>query len=274
MIRWQADVEATATRMERVRAYLGKNVLNGHGFVCAHAAACKASHEGRGVFYEGQLHHIGDHYDVYRDGRPLRVVVVGQECGHGPGHIGLDARRQLILRRIEDTQSQRNPHMAGTTTILRLLFGREPGSDRDGEFLDLSGNQVHLFEAFALVNFLLCSAIEMERADRRDGGKGRSTPTMRRNCGAHFRSVIDLLEPTILVAEGLGVRRWIGDAYGWPTWNREPVQQVRLGDRPILLLSFAHPAAPGHGWWGRGIHSRYLTTTVKPTIERALEFLQ
>lgn len=180
----------------------------------------------------------------------------------------------MILARVDDAFNQRNAHMAGTTTLLRLLFGREPGADRDGEFLDVEGERVHIFEAFALVNFLLCSAVEgtADRTDRREGGKGRSSATMRRNCAAHFRAAIDVLEPTVIVAQGLNVRRWIGRAYGLPPWNEEPVERVEVGGRRTLLLSFAHPSASGrYGWWGRSPRSKYLLETVMPAIHRAFE---
>ena len=49
--------------------------------------------------------------------------------------------------------------MRGTTLPRRLLLGREPGTDAEGERL-LDG---HIFDGFALVNFLLCSALKQER---------------------------------------------------------------------------------------------------------------
>jgi len=268
----QANIEATRMRQARLRAYFGAHVLNGHGFVCRHSAVCASSCRAGVTFYPVQLPHVGSHYDLLRDGRPFRVVMVGQEAGHGDA-VDLAQRRALIRARIDDTFSARNAHMAGTTSLLRLLFGRDPGIDRDGEFLDLQGERVHLFEAFALVNFLLCSAVEgrADRTGRREGGKGRSSPTMRRNCAAHFRAAIDILEPTVVVAQGFDVRRWIGRAYGWPRWTREPVERVDVGGRRTLLLSFAHPSASGrYGWWGRSPRSPYLSETVAPAIRGAL----
>ena len=268
----KANIEATQTRQARLRAYFGAQVLNGHDFVCRHSAACASSCRAGVTFYPVQLHHVGSHYDLLWDGRPFRVVMVGQEAGHGDV-VDLDQRRALILDRVDHAFTARNAHIAGTTTLLRLLFGRDPGTDRDGEVLDLHGEPVHLFEAFALVNFLLCSAVDgtVDRTGRREGGKGRSSPTMRRNCAAHFRAAIDILEPTVLVAQGFDVRRWIGRAYGWPRWTREPVERVVVGGRRTLLLSFAHPSASGrYGWWGRSPRSPYLIETVVPAIRSAL----
>ena len=254
-----------------MRAYFDAFVLNGHGFICCHGAACASSCRAGIIFYPVQLHHVGSHYDLLRDGRPFRVVMVGQEAGHG-GVVDLAQRRALIRARIDDTFSERNAHMAGTTSLLRLLFGRDPGTDHDGEFLDLQGERVHLFAAFALVNFLLCSAVDgtADRTGRREGGKGQSTAIMQRNCAAHFRAAIDVLEPTVIVAQGFNVRRWIGRAYGWSPWTRKPVEQVVVGGRRTLLLSFAHPSASGrYGWWGRSPRSTYLIETVAPAIRGA-----
>lgn len=49
---------------------------------------------------------------------------------------------------------RRNPHMRGTTLALRTIFGLS-GSDHASEFLDVRGEQVHMFDCFALVNRLL-----------------------------------------------------------------------------------------------------------------------
>ena len=40
-----------------------------------------------------------------------------------------------VLDRVSERFGQRNPHMKGTTTALRVLFGREPGTDRASEEL-------------------------------------------------------------------------------------------------------------------------------------------
>lgn len=53
----------------------------------------------------------------------------------------------------------RNPHMRGTTSALRILFGNGLGADWEGEFVTtVNGERFHVFDAFALVNVLLCSA--------------------------------------------------------------------------------------------------------------------
>ncbi len=176
------------------------------GITCDCKASFKRSNPG-GSFFEGQLHHVGPHYDLAVNGVPLRVVVVGQEYGHEPPMCTRQARTEMIMSSDQkqflnhggkrNRERERNPHMTGTTSVLRFLAGRELGNDRGGEYLDLRGGQVHLFEAFALVNFLLCSAVAAEGSVR-----GRSTEEMRQNCGGHFRKTVEILEPTVIIAQG------------------------------------------------------------------------
>jgi len=66
--------------------------------------------------------------------------------------------------------------MRGTTSALRTILGDGPGADHEGEFVHtVDGERFHVFDAFALVNVLLCSAGP-------PASMGRSTTTMRRNC--------------------------------------------------------------------------------------------
>ena len=145
-----------------VEQYLTDNVL-GDDFICSHYNSCKSSHAD--TFYEGQLHHIGKYYGVPVNGSPLRVVVVGQEYGHPPARVDCQARSQMFKYSALDCRfaagqgyKGRNPHMKGTTSALRLIFGIPLGTDHHSEFLSIEGQRVHIFDAFALVNYLLCSS--------------------------------------------------------------------------------------------------------------------
>ena len=88
----------------------------------------------------------------------------------------------------------RDPHMKGTTTFLRLLHKHRPGDDDPGEHLTLdSGEPIHLFQGFSLANYFLCSRVP------EGSSKGVATVTMKRNCSRHFKKTIDILEPTVLI---------------------------------------------------------------------------
>ena len=59
--------------------YMTENVLDGDKFICAFAAQCRASCEGKRVLYEGQLCHVGANYDL--------VVINGRETRKSEGKV-------------------------------------------------------------------------------------------------------------------------------------------------------------------------------------------
>src|ERR1051325_9841946 len=128
------DRQKSDERRKALDAYLRLNVLAGD-FICSHYKECRSSH--REVFYEGQLHHVGKYYDLMMEGRPFRVVLVGQEYGHEPSHFDSQARYELIMKVARTKYTVRNAHMKGTANALRLLFGIPLGSDNQGEFLTI-----------------------------------------------------------------------------------------------------------------------------------------
>jgi hypothetical protein len=267
-----SDPPATEARIERLQAYFEKNVLTNSEFICGDQQACIESHQG--AFYKGQLPHIGTHYDLTRDGAPFRIVVVGQEYGTDDELVDLNKRRADIVDGsgakhrfvAEPGFKARNPHMRGCTSVLRLLFGKGLGKDRGGEFVLLDGTATHLFDCFALVNFLLCSAVTP------GGGKrGESTSTMQRNCGRHFRVQLEMLEPTIIVLQGRStVLQWMKKA-GFETLSDEVDQTVLINGHECRVLAFTHPAAHGASKnWGLNAQMPYLLGTVEPTVKRIL----
>ena len=261
----RSNPEQTRRRIQLLDDYIRQGLLSGGSFSCTHFGQCRQSVRGF-PFYEGQMSHIGRHFDLNVDGRPFRMVVVGQEYGHGPSCVDRASRSEMIAASAEAGFKGRNPHMRGTTSILRLLLGRGAGDDAEGERL-LDG---HIFDGFALVNYLLCSAIETPRdPEASGGGKGCSSPTMRRNCAAHFLQTLRLLEPTVIVAQGKGVRAWMAKALSLPA--RGPTTEiVDIDGRPVSLLSFTHPSAISERGWGRSLRSDYLWQTVVPTIRTFL----
>ncbi len=55
---------------------------------------------------------------------------------------------------------------------------------------------------FALVNRLLCAA------HLAGTSTGKSTKTMLNNCERHFQATLEILEPTIVVIQGIKVWKW------------------------------------------------------------------
>lgn len=252
----------------RLNDYMTANVLTADHFACRFASACKTSH--LGAFHEGQLHHVGRYFDLLSDGRPFRVMVCGQEYGHPPARVGLDARSKMVVQssghgsrfRAEGGYPARNPHMRGTTSILRLLFGLGLGSAYQDEFITVGAETVHIFDAFALVNFLLCSAT--------DGTKrGRSTRTMQSNCTGHFRNTVEILKPTFIVCQGKGVRKWMSMAFEFQRVGPE-LEILNLQQDRSIVLTLAHPSAHFPMNWGANDRTPYLVEKVQPLVQEAL----
>lgn len=282
LAQFTADSQATSRRIGQLQAYFDEQVLRDGRFICSSYEACKGSHPG--TFYAGQLPHIGEHYDLTRNGAPFRIVVVGQEYGHQHEHVDLTSRRTMIVNgsardsRFVAVQGfpARNPHMKGCTNVLRLLFGKDPGTDREGEFVALGDESVHVFDCFALANFLLCSAVPLVEISNESqphvikiaGKRGESTRTMQHNCARHFKATLEILEPTVIVLQGRGVFQWIRTQRIFGSLLADDVvrQSVSVNGRAIQVLAFTHPSARGAHNWGRNDRTAYLREVVAPTV--------
>lgn len=137
-----------------------------------------------------------------------------------------------------------------------------------------------MFECFALVNFLMCSAVrgpqrEWNPETSKSGSVGRSTAVMRRNCARHYRRAIEILEPTLIVVQGRGVRRWMHQVidHAEPAHDSLPIERVAIGPVGCHLLTFTHPACPTRDNWGMNDRQPYLLETVAPAVRALAAFL-
>ncbi len=272
----RADPAASARRLGALAEYTDRAVLGPEGFCCSNYEACLASIGPKDRFFEGQLSHVGHHYDLERAGRPLRIVVVGQEYGGRRTSLTLAQRYAevhdasgLARRYYADSEHPaRNPHMRGTTSALRVILGLGLGADWDEEFVQsVDGERFHLFDCFALVNALLCSAHPIR------GAQGRSTRLMRHNCLRHFAATIAILEPTLMVLQGDGVQNWIGPVLGLMEDRTENLAEAIVAGKGILVCRFSHPSAWGVLRWGDRLDAPYLREVVEPTLRLAVESL-
>lgn len=258
------NLVSTTQRKNLLENYFRQNVISGQDFFCPNYDECRNSHQG--IFYEGQLHHVGDHYDISFFDKPLRVMVVGQEYGHGPACVSMEDRSKMVLEQtgLHKSFSSRNPHMRGTTSVLRLLFGIPLGSDQKGEFLKVTNDdQFHLFDAFSLVNFLVCSAVS-----ENEGRRGKSTPMMRRNCLVHFKKTLEILEPTVIIVQGKSFWASVQNAFGNLIKINDSLFSAEIIQKKVMVAVFSHPSTPDNAHnWGRDAKTRYLLSTVVPTIE-------
>jgi hypothetical protein len=201
-----SDPAATTRRRQALEQYFAREVLSAEGFVCRNGAACRAAAEARraGAYHEGQLSYLGPRYDLSEDGVPLRVLVAPMEVGRPPAWVTMSERASQLEASQRSGFKGRNQHMKGTTIALRLAFGRE--ASEPVEHLAVDGRPAPLFDCFAMANLLLCSAV--------DAAGGRSLGTrigaMRANCLPHLLETIRILEPTLLISQGVEVGRELG----------------------------------------------------------------
>jgi len=262
---FHSDTRRSQAIAGELSAYLGGHVVDGDSFICRYAKDCKASSKAK-HFYEGQAHHVGRHYDLTYEGRPWRIVVCGQENGRPIEHQSMDDRYRQVVgsgqERFMATSGfrTRNPHMKGTTSLLRLWFGLGLGKDYRDEFIRVNDEKVHIFDAFSLVNFLMCTATD-------GGNKGKSTGTMQYYCGGHFKQIINILKPTLLVCQGDRVSQWVREAYGV---IRIRPQEGRISTSTLetRVLEFSHPAAWGEKNWGWNDTTPYLLARGEPAVTR------
>jgi hypothetical protein len=92
-----SDGHATAARVEELRTCFEGAVLRDGTTVCPRLTSCERSalFDGSGrprpdvAFATGLLPHVGRHYDLSEDGRPLRILIIGMETGRGDEGVDL-----------------------------------------------------------------------------------------------------------------------------------------------------------------------------------------
>lgn len=239
--------------------YMEGNVLSrDEKFICKHHVRCERSCA-RGVnLIKGQLHHVGEHYDLKRDGKPFRIMVSGAEYGGGEEHVSLADRSGGI----NEGGAPTNPHMKGTMLLLQMLFGKT--IDNYDYHVEVDGEQRSIFKCFALANFLLCSAV-------REGSKlGHPSCEMIVNCKAHFQKTIEILKPQFLILQGRRAEEFFRCEYDIELGYRRPkVQMVETNGHKTLVLPLTHPAYQRRAWGGTG--HKATETYLRPAVNQLLE---
>ncbi|MGB0435961.1 MAG: uracil-DNA glycosylase family protein [Mycobacterium sp.] len=223
------------------------------------------------MFLPGTMSHVGRHFDLSLGDKPLRVVVVGQEAKESrvtldQRYIDVHDRTGLERRYYADKDHKgRNPHMRGTTSALRVIFGKDPGADFEGEWVHpLRGKPFHIFDGFALVNRLLCYA------GPKKGVQARPTKTMLDHCRNHLAATLSILKPTILILQGGKAASAINTILTRVTDDSGLAYEARLGRQRMVVCAFSHPAAYGDLRWGDRPDAPYLTDVVVPTLREAV----
>jgi len=192
-----------------LNGYMHTKVLNKcNTFICDYEENCSKGcvDDGRKL-YRGQLHHVGQFYDLKRNDKPFRIVISGAEYGDESENVSIECRTCGIHscgKCIPPYPNGKlNAHMRGTLFLLQLLFGKDPMNPSAGEkavSVDINGDCVNIFKAFSMANFLLCSA-------RNDSGKqeiqrGAYTPIMQEMCKEHYKKAMEILKPQIIILQG------------------------------------------------------------------------
>lgn len=280
----EVDLGATRNRIARLRRYVEANLLSHDEFICTAVDECRSSCRAGDAFREGTMSHVGKHFDLRLDGRPLRIVVVGQESGlptdpklsRLDSHVGLVDRYLQIHdgagldRRYyrEADHLGRNPHMRGTTSALRIVLRKGLGSDHPGEFVHpVHGRPFHIFDGFALVNRLLCSAGPPTTS------QGRPTRTMLRNCGSHFAATMSILQPTLVISQGKKAAEGVDQLFPRDVPHGPYLHEAHTDYGKAVVCTFSHPSSHGATRWGDRVDAPYLTGVVTPTLTEALALL-
>ena len=95
---------------------------------------------------------------------------------------------------------------------------------------------------------------------------------MRQNCAPHFKRALQILEPTVVIAQG---------TFGWlqqHVFDRieggsNAIHEASIGPFRCLVAEFTHPSAHGELDWGNNERSPYLLSTVAPSVAQIHERL-
>ena len=270
----QSDPERTGKRFRRLHEYVRQNLLVNGQFICKHYSSCLASSPNPDAFYEGQMSHLGEHYDLTVDGQDFRIVFVGQEYGSRHRCVTLEERTAMV-----DPKrgfKGRNPHMKGTTSLLRLMLGRAAGVaiGRESYCASLILCPRAISSVASPWSISYCARLSRRRESTTDRARALRAKPCTEIGTEHFRATLEILEPTVIVAQGQSVRSWIECPLGLGLRRKPPgrydgpvtPETTRIAGRPVQVLTFYHPSAPYTGWWGRSPDSKYFKKVVEPII--------
>lgn len=250
------DPAATRRRLAALDDYYSRAVLADGEFVCEHAAACEASAKRPGTgFFEAQGSCVSPQYDVAEDGVPMRLLVVAMETGRERSRVTVEERTTEVRQLVGRPWRSWNPHMRGVGLALRLAFGGNLGDDERGLHLATSDGPVHVLDAYAMANLLLCSAVQLGSVT------SRSTSTMRRNCAPHLGATIDILEPTLGIPQGTTVSAPFESLVDVVDTTSPNVAVCERNGRTLVWVNLHHPT---YAWsW---LTHEYLHRTAAPAI--------
>lgn len=260
------DPSATGARRSALAAYYEQEVLDHErDFVCSSFDGCRTSAaRSRSAYNEGQLPHVGEHYDATIDGHPSRVMIVPMETW------APDYRRQPMasftaaVHRHAANPRGRNPHMRGVMFALQLTFGLPASTARADEYLSTPDGPVHLYDTYVHHNATLCAALKTD-ATGKPTTKSAQTSIMRRNCFRHLATAIEILEPTLVIAQGATVGNALVRTFSIEQWHTETVARCTVRGHRFTWVKLPHPSAHPPQRWA-SLKNSFLHEVVAPSI--------
>lgn len=255
----ESDLNRTILRRRDMQAYFDRSVDNGVELVCIFGNRCRSSVGGLSLA-EGQLSHVGDHYDIRHDGSPIRVLIVPMQTGRDDQHVTIAQRAAQVEtgKPISARPMPRTPHMDGTALALKTLLGIPLVKPDD---LMVGSRLAHVFDCFAMHNSTLCSRLSGSAA----GGGSREMYEM---CVTHLREAIRILEPSIVVAQGWtksgqSPSRSVARALRVALPGRGTCTAVDAKHGPVAFVAVVHPAR----FWSRP--TKLFFEEVEPALREA-----
>jgi uracil-DNA glycosylase len=118
--------------------------------------------------------------------------------------------------------------------------------------------RVHVLDAYAMANLLLCSAVAEGKTT------SKATPAMRRNCAGHLAATIEILQPTLVISQGKTLVEPLMSLFERPRQQSERVWRASARGTSFVWVPLHHPT---YNWdW---LARPYLQSEVAPAITEA-----
>ena len=187
---WYVNKEETSRRYNLLEKYYINNHLNADSFNCCHYNECLKSQKDCDVIkqYSGGTAGLAPFYDLYYNGKPIRILVVGKENAYMKNlKYGTSPNfKENCLNVLNCINwKNKNNHIKGTLMILQDILGI---------------NSDYAYACYALTNLMRCSFQNSEVAA--NVSNVNSTSKMKENCLHHLINEILILEPTLIILQG------------------------------------------------------------------------
>ena len=231
----KTDRLSTPYRIAVIRLFNDRGIVPAtEGFRCDYLSECKqgAIKHNRN-FITGSWVYVGSEYgSADFEGHPTRILFVGIDRG-GDEHPDSEEFKDTQSAFRGAAKAPTNPHMGGVSLIMARLTN-EP------DYSVVS-------HQFSLTNAVMCVEQTGSKTTER-------TPAMKRNCSQHLKTVIECLEPQLIITQGVDP--------AWAIMNEFKSQLIRIQNfgvdkghselwatEDFVVLNTPHPArCKGFRW--------------------------